>query len=367
MIDVDGSLGEGGGQILRTAVVLASVLGKDVRVSKIRAGRSQPGMRAQHLAGVKAAAQLCQASLEGAVVGSSQLEYRPGRAKGGVFRFDVGTAGSVTLVLQILMPVLAFGPEPSETQVTGGTDVRWSPPTDYLRLVTLPCLRRMGYDADLTLVRRGHYPRGGGEVHFSSTPVTCLRGLVGTDGAKMARIEGVSHATGLPRHVAERQAVAAEKILAERRLPIPNITLDHSQSSLSLGPGSGVVLCGTLRDEAVLGADGLGERGKPAEEVGAEAGRRLIEEAESGAFLDRHMGDMIVPYMALADGVSEVSVSQITQHTLTNVRVAELLAGVQFHVQGELGKTGVLRVKGLGLRSSAGSSSSKELVHSSRP
>jgi len=367
MIDVDGSLGEGGGQILRTAVVLASVLVKDVRVSKIRAGRSQPGIMAQHLAGVKAAAQLCQASLEGAVVGSSQLEYRPGRAKGGSFRFDVGTAGSVTLVLQVLMPVLAFAPEPSETQVTGGTDVRWSPPTDYLQLVTLPCLRRMGYDADLTLVRRGHYPRGGGEVHFSSTPATCLRGLVGADGGEMARIEGVSHATGLPQHVAERQAVAVEKILAERGLPIPNITLDYSQPSLSLSPGSGVVLCGTREDGAVLGADGLGERGKPAEEVGVEAGRRLIEEAESGAFLDRHMGDMIVPYMALAEGVSEVSVSQITQHTLTNVRVAELLAGVQFHVQGELGKRGVLRVKGLGLRSPAGSSSSTEAIPSPPP
>jgi len=167
--------------------------------------------------------------------------------------------------------------------------------------------------------------------------------------------------------VAERQAVAVEKILAERGLPIPNITLDYSQPSLSLSPGSGVVLCGTREDGAVLGADGLGERGKPAEEVGAEAGRRLIEEAESGAFLDRHMGDMIVPYMALAEGVSEVSVSQITQHTLTNVRVAELLAGVQFHVQGELGKRGVLRVKGLGLRSPVGSSSSTKAIPSPPP
>ncbi len=367
MIDVDGSLGEGGGQILRTAVALASVLGKDVRVSNIRAGRSQPGIKAQHLAGVKAAAQICEASVVGAEVGSSKLEYRPGRPKGGHFHFDVGTAGSVTLVLQTLMPVLPFAREATEAQLTGGTDVKWSPPVDYLQMVTLPILRRMGYEGDLRVVRRGYYPRGGGEVRFSSSPVTGLRVLARTSPGGLARIDGVSHATGLPWHVAERQAVAAEKLFSNRGLLIPKITLSHSQSEAGLSPGSGLVLLGTTEKGAFLGADSLGERGKPAEEVGTEAGQRLVEEVESGMFLDRHMGDMIVPYMALADGVSEVSVSQITQHILTNVRVAESLAGVQFDVQGELGKHGILRVRGLGLKSSGGSSSSIEVARSFHP
>src|SRR5712692_3495853 len=161
MIDVDGTLGEGGGQILRTAVALASVLGKQIRVFNIRAGRSKPGIMAQHLTGVTAAAQICKASTDGAEVGSNELVYRPARSKGGRYRFDVGTAGSVTLVLQTLMPFLAFAQEPVEVQLIGGTDVKWSPPVDYLQRVMLPILRRMGYNGDLKVIRRGHYPRGG--------------------------------------------------------------------------------------------------------------------------------------------------------------------------------------------------------------
>src|SRR5262245_61163364 len=135
MIEVDGSLGEGGGQILRTSIALASVLGKEVRISKIRAGRSSPGIKAQHLAGVMAAAEICRGKVRGAEVGSSYIEYTPGKPSGGRFSFDVGTAGSVTLVLQTLMPILAFADGPVELRLTGGTDVRWSPPIDYLRLV----------------------------------------------------------------------------------------------------------------------------------------------------------------------------------------------------------------------------------------
>src|SRR5215475_8286475 len=128
MIEVDGSQGEGGGQILRTSIALASVLGESVSISKIRAGRSTPGIKAQHLAGVTAAAQICKGELQGAQVGSNHLEYKPGKARGGRFSFDVGTAGSVTLVLQTLMPILAFADGPVELRLTGGTDVKWSPP-----------------------------------------------------------------------------------------------------------------------------------------------------------------------------------------------------------------------------------------------
>src|SRR5215467_9553172 len=146
MIEVDGSSGEGGGQILRTSMALASVLGKDVRITRIRAGRSTPGLRPQHFAGVRAAAEICAGEVVGAEVGSETLEYRPGRLKNGRFDFDVGTAGSVTLVLQMLMPILPFGGGSYVIRLTGGTDVKWSPPVDYLRLITLPVLRRMGFD-----------------------------------------------------------------------------------------------------------------------------------------------------------------------------------------------------------------------------
>jgi len=351
MIEVDGSFGEGGGQILRTSVSLAAVLAKDVRISNIRAGRSPPGLRAQHLTGVRAAGVICDGVLKGAEVGSTELVFEPSKLMAGSFRFDVGTAGSITLVLQTLLPVLAFAPGKVEVEITGGTDVRWSPPVDYVVHVVLPILRRMGFDVGLKVVRRGHYPRGGGIVRIVTSPVKGLRPNTGVDAKSPMSVSGVSHAVALPRHVTERQSASALGILRAGGLPEPRIENEHTEEGV--GAGSGIVLYAHTHGGAILGADSLGERGKPAEKVGSEAAERLLEEVRSDAFLDRHMGDIIIPYMALADGVSEFSVSQITQHTLTNVKVAEWLAGVKFEVKGELGSKGALRAKGLGLMSSS--------------
>lgn len=350
MIDVDGSFGEGGGQILRTAVSLASVLGKDVRINNIRAGRSEPGLKAQHLTGVRAAAEICDAEVEGAEVGSTKLVFQPSKLKSGGFRFDVGTAGSITLVLQTIMPLMICAGGRVVVEVTGGTDVRWSPPVDYVSNVTLKVLRKMGYDGRLEVARRGHYPRGGGLVRFSVEPVEGLKPIAGLDLGVVVEVRGVSHSVGLPVHVAERQSAAAARVLRAGGLPKPEIIIEYQETGPGLGPGSGLVLFAETERGAVLGADSLGERGKPAEEVGSDAANRLVEEVESGAFLDRHMGDMVIPFMALANGTSEVSLSRVTQHTLTNVKVAELLAGVKFEIDGELGGKGVLRATGLGLR-----------------
>src|SRR4029077_10664625 len=226
MIEVDGSFGEGGGQVLRTAVALAAVLSKDIHVFNIRAGRAEPGLRAQHMTGVKAAAELCTSKMEGLQVGSTEFTFKPGKLRAGSFRFDVGTAGSVTLVLQTLMPILAFAPGNVQLEITGGTDVKWSPPIDYLRLVTLPILRKIGYHAELEMVRRGHYPKGGGLVKFSTQGSSILHSLTDQSLSSISKIYGVSHAIALPRHVAERQAAAAKKCLEEAKLPSPSIDLE---------------------------------------------------------------------------------------------------------------------------------------------
>jgi RNA 3'-terminal phosphate cyclase (ATP) len=349
MIEIDGSFGEGGGQILRTSIALASVLGTDVRVSHIRAGRSQPGIMAQHLAGINAAASLSGAFVEGARVGSTDLTYRPGSVKSGSFQFDIGTAGSITLVLQTILPIITGSSGSTEILLTGGTDVKWSPPVDYLQLVMLPMLKLMGFEGVLTVSRRGHYPKGGGETRFESTPTGYLQPLTLTRPGKPVRVQGTSHAWGLPSYVAKRQAEAASGLVTMGGLPKPELRIDISGAGPQGSPGCGIVLAATMEDGSILGADALGERGKPAEKVGEEAGSALVKEAQSGACLDRHMGDMVVPYMVMAGRTSEVTVARITQHTLTNVRVAELLAGVKFQVQGDLGSPGILRAKGLGL------------------
>jgi RNA 3'-terminal phosphate cyclase (ATP) len=348
MIEVDGSFGEGGGQVLRTAVALAAVLAKEIHVFNIRAGRAEPGIRPQHMTGVKAASELCSANLEGLEVGSTEFVFKPGKLRAGTFRFDVGTAGSVTLVLQTLMPILAFAPGSVKLEITDGTDVKWSPPIDYLRLVTLPILRKIGYHGDLETVRRGHYPKGGGLVKFSTQGPSTLQPLIDNHSGPVSKIYGISHATVLPKHVAERQAAAARKCLEDAKLPSPSIDLEVIDDRRQLGPGSGIVLSAETQNGSILGSDALGERGRPAEEVGSTAGRTLVEEVESGAILDRHMGDIIIPYLVLAEGTSEVSVSRVTQHTRTNIKVAEWLTGGALKLEGEIDCPGTLRVSGLG-------------------
>ena len=202
--------------------------------------------------------------------------------------------------------MLAFAPGPVQLEITGGTDVKWSPPIDYVRLVTLPILKKIGYQGHLEIVRRGHYPKGGGLVRFSTEGLSKLQPLTDDKSGSVTRIHGISHATALPRHVAERQATSAKKWLQEAKLPPPSIDIEVLDDRSQLSPGSGIVLLAENQLGNLLGSDALGERGRPAEEVGSTAGRILAEEVESRAVLDRHMGDMIIPYLVLSEGASEV-------------------------------------------------------------
>jgi RNA 3'-terminal phosphate cyclase (ATP) len=360
MIEIDGSIGEGGGQVLRTSLALAAVLRREVRIFNIRAGRAEPGLKAQHLTSVKAVAEICSASSKGLQIGSTEFIFSPGGIKAGSFRFDVGTAGSITLVLQTLMPLLPFLSGVTELEITGGTDVKWSPPIDYLRLVTLPLLAKIGVHATILVSRRGHYPKGGGIVRLTVNPTSVLKSIIGVASGDVTSIEGVSHSVKLPARVAERQAEAATRVIEERGFPRPRIRLEASENGSHLGPGSGIVLCALTSNGGLLGGDSLGERGRPAETVGEDVVRKLVEEMSPGAFLDRHMGDMIVPYLALAEGASDLSISQVTQHTLTNVKVAEQVAEISFDPLPQVGAPGRLRVKGLGLRREEASVSPRE-------
>jgi len=345
MIEVPGDILEGGGQILRTSVSLAALLKTEVTIRNVRAKRTPPGFRPQHVTGVSTVAAISKADVEGLQVGSTTLRFSPRERAGGDHRFDVGTAGSITLVLQALMPVSAFTDKPVRITIVGGTDVRWSPSVDYLRLVTLPNLALTGYNATLTVEQRGHYPKGGGRVTFTATPVKHLNPLTLEGRGVVKRVQGISHCVNLPRHVAERQAQAAERVL---KPALGDVAIDV-EAGAGPGPGSGITLAAVPDSGTVLGSDSLGERGKPAEKVGEEAAFKLLEEVNSGMALDRHMGDAVVPYLAVAKGKSTVTVSRITLHTVTNIRVIELIAGVRFSSDETLDKPGRISVEGLGL------------------
>ncbi len=342
MITIDGSYGEGGGQILRTAIALSSLTGKPVEVVNIRAKRPNPGLQPQHLTGVKAAALLTNAEVVGAERGSTRLVYRPGVVKCGQYTIDVGTAGSVSLVIQTLAPLLIYAPCPTKVTIVGGTDVSWSPPVDYMRFVFVPVLRKFGVDMEITLLKRGHYPKGGGRVVVETRPVERLKAVEAPEFGRLARVGGISHCVNLPQHVAERQARAAREALG---LPA-EIEIERGEG---LGPGSGVVLWAISDLDNVVGGDALGERGKPAEAVGREAAEELLAVLKSGASLDPHMADMAVLYMALADGVSRMSTPEVTSHLETNVHVVKKFLPTDIKLSQHGGRW-VMEVRGVGFR-----------------
>jgi len=350
--EIDGSFGEGGGQVLRTAVALSALLEKEVYVKNIRGKRPNPGLRPQHMTAIKAVAALSDAETKGLEIGSTDLRFTPRKKMSGSFRFDVGTAGSISLVLQALMPAAAFSSGRTEFEITGGTDVRWSPTIDYVRLVVLPNLSKLGYLAQLELIRRGHYPKGGGRVSMTVQPCKGLTPLRLTERSEIKGVRGISHCVRLPAHVAQRQAAVAQEVLKKIDQLDVSVELETYPDGTDphIAPGSGIVLYTDNEPGRVLGADSIGERGRLAEEVGRQAATQLAEEIESGAPVDRHMSDILIPYLAVADGSSEFRTSQITMHTITNARIAELVSGAKITVDGELGNPGTVRVDGINLR-----------------
>jgi RNA 3'-terminal phosphate cyclase (ATP) len=344
---------EGGGQIIRTSITLAALLEEAVEIVNIRGKRSPPGLKAQHMTAVQAVARISGAEVEGLTIGSRELTFSPSTRRGGSYTFDVGTAGSISLVLQAVMPVAAYVSDPLKIKITGGTDVRWSPPIDYIQLITLPILAKTGYQANLTVEVRGHYPRGGGSAILIMTPLKQLHSITLEERGIITKVSGNSHCVKLPKHVAERQAKTASHTLKEAGIRDVEIDVEWHppHKDFSIGPGSGITLSAATSTDTILGGDAIGEKGKPAEEVGREAASHLLEALNKDSALDRHMGDMFIPYMAVADGKSTVTVSQLTLHTLTNIKVTEMIAGVSFQVEGKVGNPGKISVEGLGVSS----------------
>ncbi len=341
MIVVDGSYGEGGGQILRTSAALSCITGQDVRVVKIRVKRRNPGLRNQHITALKAAAALCGAQVEGLEIGSKEVIFKPGSVKSGTFMFDVGTAGSVTLVLQSLLPIMAYSPGSVKLVLRGGTDVPWSPTIDYLRHVMLYHLSSLGYDVNVKLVRRGHYPKGGGSVEVEvPSPPKGFRPIHKVFRGELLEIRGVSHCVRLPSHVARRQAISARDVLRKAGLNIP-INIDEEwydpMSDPHLGPGSGITLWAVAK-ESILGSDALGARGKRAEIVGKEAADKLLADLRTGMALDTHMSDNILIYLSLADGESVIGGASLTLHALTVMWLLRKFLSVSIEVEGEIDK-----------------------------
>ncbi len=323
---IDGSHGEGGGQLARTACALAALTGQALHLYAIRARRRPPGLAPQHLTALRAVAELCSAEVEGLALASQEIWFRPGPIRAGEFRFDIGTAGTIALVLQALLPVALRAPGPVRVIVTGGTDVRNAPTVDYYRLVFLPLLARLGPRVSLKIKRRGYYPRGGGEVELVTEPCMTFRPLLLDAGGALEVIDGVAHCANLPGHIATRMADAAAARLRGLPLRIDTPVLGREQA---VGPGGAIVLAARTA-ATVLGASIVAERGVPAERLGDAVGEEIRRDLDAGATLDVHAADQLPVYMAQAAGPSFFRARTLSPHVHTVCWLLEQFLPVRF-------------------------------------
>jgi len=339
---VDGSVGEGGGQVLRYAVSTCALLGEELRVYNIRAKRNPPGLRPQHIAAIRAVAEVCDAYVEGLSVGSSTIFLRCGRPRAGRYSFDTGTAGSTALVLQSLLPVLCFADGECEVELRGGTNNPLAPPIDYIERVLLPALSKMGVRAELEIVRRGFYPRGQGIVRVRTRPISSIRPIQAAE-AGIEGIEVFAYSCNLPDHIVSRMASTASELLKKsgfREVTLETEALGKGDSKNSVDPGTGILIVVRLDNGLSMGFDALGERGVPAEEVAKRAVREALDQLAAGAPIDKHLADQLVIWMALAAGESRIRATALTTHASTGIAVVGDLTGAKFWTA-ELGQRGV--------------------------
>ncbi|HEX8011090.1 MAG TPA: RNA 3'-terminal phosphate cyclase [Casimicrobiaceae bacterium] len=331
-IRIDGSYGEGGGQLLRTAVALAAITGQALSIEHVRAKRTKPGLAPQHLAAVRAVAALCGASVDGLALRSTALTFAPGEMRGGTYDFDVGTAGSITLVLQALLPVLVACSSHSEVTVRGGTDVSKAPPLDYFREVTLPLLAGMGIRAQMTVRRRGYYPRGGGEVTLAVDP-SRLRPFDAATPGRVERVRGLAHVAGIDLDIAARMRDACLGELARERSAQTQIEIARLTPELAVGAG-GAIVAWAQAENTVLGAGRVAERGIRAETLGSAVGAELRDDLKSGAGVDVHAADQMLIYLALA-GEGSLSTRSLSSHAQTAIWLIEQFLPVRFESTSE--------------------------------
>lgn len=332
MLEIDGSQKSGSGTILRLSVALSAIKQEPLHIYNIRHNRKQPGLRPQHLESVNTAAKLCDAETKGAKLGSRELWFNPNAIISGELRADIGTAGSISMLLLTVLPICAHAKHEVIIHVTnGGTDVRFAPTINYMKYVLLPTLEQFGLNADLTVKKFGYYPKGMGEVVLNVKPTSKLKPITLEDFGELEQIEGVSVCTFLEKQkVAERQANAATDILRNHGYN-PKIQVVNDRSN-PLQKGSSINLWAKTSKGALLGGDAIGELRKPSEVVGKKAGENILKEIEAKATVDVHLADMLVPYVALADGTSTYVTREITDHIETNIWLTEKILGTKLQV-----------------------------------
>ena len=323
MLEIDGSQKSGSGTILRLSIAFAGILQEPLHIFNIRHRRNKPGLRPQHLESVNTAAKLCNAETEGAKLGSKELWFKPNGIVNGEVKAEIGTAGSIPMLLLTVLPICAYAKGDVRVHVVnGGTDVRHAPTINYLKYVLLPMLERMGLEVSLTIKRFGYYPKGMGEVILNIYKNSKLKSLRLENFGTIEAVGGISVGTFLEKQkVAARQAETAKDILKNfgysSKIQVVNDMSNPHQK------GSSLVLWAKTNKGVLLGADAIGELRKSSEAVGREAAENLLKETQRKVTVDEHLGDMLVPYIALANGKSAYLTRTLTEHLDTNIWLVE--------------------------------------------
>lgn len=331
MLRIDGSQGEGGGQILRTSVSLSAITGKPVEITNIRSKRPNPGLRPSHLTAIKILADIFQAKVANLQVGSDRVLFEPsGQFIGGSTKVDIGTAGSIPLTLMAVVPAVSLSGNELEIEITGGTDVRGSPTIDYVRYVVADIFRSIGIKFSVEVVKRGYYPKGGGIV---KAMIQACRSPAASEFLNGRCVEPrmTSVCSELPKHVAERQISSALVALEKAGIKCGSYSASYESA---LSPGTSMLVY-SVSDFGgpYVGGDSIGERGKRAEEVGQEAASRFIESTLAGAAVDPFLADILVLPLCLAKGRSAYRMARATGHLHTNLTVASAVTGCRFDIK----------------------------------
>ncbi len=334
MIEIDGSTLSGSGTLLRYAVALATVMREPIHMINIRAKRPKPGLRSQHLLAVKACCTFSEGSVEGANLDSQEITYFPGKnLNGGEFFFDIGTAGSATMLAFALIAPALFGTRPSRFTITGGLFQDFAPSFFHLQEVLVPLLRRMGADINLSLERPGYVPKGGGIMIAEIAPLGgFLKPLSMTHQGKVAKIQGIALASNLSdQRVAQRLADRCAQVLRKRGY---DSDLEVMEDFTAAQKGAALTIWAQSETACFLGADQAGKRGRRSEAIADFVAASLIEDLDTGACTDRHLADQLILFAALAKGLTEYTVPHISEHVKANLWLVEKILGARSEVDG---------------------------------
>jgi RNA 3'-terminal phosphate cyclase (ATP) len=343
MLEIDGAVHSGSGTLLRYAGALATLLGEPLHLFRIRAKREKSGLRPQHLQALRACCELCSGKLEGDEVASQEVYYRPGPViRGGLRHWDIGTAGSATMLAFCVLPLGAFADAPSRFTIRGGLFQDHAPTFFHMQHVLLPVLERMGVRASLSMLRPGFVPEGRGELLLEVSPRKApIEPLQARKQGEISRVRGIALASHLREElVARRMADQARELLKRAGL---SADIDILEDDRAVQRGAALLVWIETQTGCRLGSDQAGKRGRRSENIAAHVVKMLREDIHSGATADRFLADQLILFAALAEGRTEYIVPRMTDHVASNLWLVEKMLGVRTKWEGSL-----LRIDGIG-------------------